>query len=89
MTSLRDNNFKSIYILREAPSEEPLAVFRDLRDAYRYSTSRCMEIRRTAYTTVKEYYLLEEELATAVRATIWYDNTSELKHTVAKYQIMD
>jgi hypothetical protein len=48
-----------------------------------------MEIRRDAYITAKEYYLLEEELATVVRATIWYDKTSELKHTVAKYQITD
>jgi hypothetical protein len=89
MSSLRNDNFKTIYIVRESPSEEPMAVFRDLRDAYRFSTQRCMETCRRAYNTVKLYYLIEEALITDVRITVWEDNETGLIHSVAKYNIID
>jgi len=89
MNSLRDNNYKTIYIVRESPSEEPIAVFRDLRDAYRFSITRCMETCRRAYNTVKLYYLIEEALVNNVRVTVWHDVETELVHSVAKYTIID
>jgi len=89
MAHIRDDNFKTIYIVREANSEEPLAVFRDLRDAYRFSTNRCMEICRAAYITVKEYYILEEELSKVIRTTIWYDSATGLNNSIARYTITD
>jgi len=89
MNSLRDDHYKTIYIVRESPSEEPMAVFRDLRDAYRFSTGRCMETCRRAYSTVKLYYLIEEALMTNVRVTVWQDNETGVVHSVAKYNIID
>jgi hypothetical protein len=89
MALLHDNNFKMVYIIRESPSEEPIAVLRDLRDAYRFSMNRCMETSRSSYSTIKEYHQLEKELMSNVRVTVWYDSTSGLQHTVAKYSVID
>jgi len=88
MSLLHDNNFKFVYIIRESPSEEPIAVLRDLRDAYRFSMNRCVETSRASYSTMKEYHLLEKELTSNVRVTVWHD-TAGLQHTIAKYAVID
>jgi hypothetical protein len=89
MTSLRNDNFKTVYIVRESPSEEPIAVFRDLRDVYRFSSARYMNSPRRAYIMNKYYYVIEEELQKNVRVTIWHDTETGMVHSVAKYDIMD
>ena len=80
--------FNSVYIVRESPSEEPIAVFKDLHDLYRFSTTRCMDTCREAYGTVKHFFVMEEELQTNVRVTIWYDVKTGMTHSVAKYNVI-
>jgi len=78
---------KSVYILRESPSEEPIAIFNDINDAYRYSSNRCIEYYQRAYITIKQYYIVEEEIKTGVRIVVWYDNLTNTTHTMTKYDL--
>ena len=89
MNSLRNDNFKTIYIVRESPSEEPIGVFRDLRDAYRFSSTRYMNSPGRAHMTNKYFYVIEEELQNNLRVTIWHDAETGTVHSVSKYDIMD
>ena len=83
------NSTMIVYILRETGSDEPIAIFQDLKNAFRFSTKRCLEMCPHAYTTTKEFYKLDEELKTVVTVVLWSDPQRGVEHTVSQYTLQD
>ena len=78
---------QTIYIIRESPSEEPIAIFNDIRDAYTFSKDRYYGIIRDAGSSIQQYYLVEEDLITNMRTIVWTDKTKNTQNSIARYTL--
>jgi hypothetical protein len=78
---------QTIYIISESPSEEPIAIFNDIRDAYTFSKERYYGIVRDASSSIQQYYLVEEDLIANTRTVIWRDKTKNIQNSLARYTL--
>ena len=87
MAHTDSKKLKMVYILRESPSEEPIAVFNDIRNAYTFSKERYYGIIRDANSSIQQFYLMEEELITNMHTVVWRDTTNNIIHSIARYAV--